>query len=372
MEVIHICQRDDPKTGGAVQVAALLVKNLNKIEGVNARLLFLYGAPGYFASIIPQYCIHLGLKGSSEAIIGAAKLRACLQHASIVHHHDSLIWPNLVSISCFSVRRVIHVHIAPRPLMTWKMRMAALAQRYRVSRFITITDEMAKSYADLGLPQDRVFTLKNTIDCDRFRRDPAVRASVRKSLGISDSQSVVGFVGRLHNIMKGVDDFIRVIAALPGNYIGLVAGDGEDREEIEQQANDMGIKDKVIFLGAVDETEKYYAAMDAFLFTSHYEHYGLAPLEAIAAGVPVYSFRCEGGFAEWATDDLIYHAADRDHQRMAIRIAAELVAGSSRERASRASEWARLTVSPEAAAESLVRQYSELLGTTQSEVNRLP
>lgn len=363
MDVVHICQRDDPKTGGAVQVAALLVKHLNEIEGINARLLFLYGGPGYFASQLPGLCSYLGLRSSRQAIVGAAKLRSILRRANIVHHHDSLIWPSVASITCPNVRRVVHVHIAPRRPANWKMKLSWLAQKCRIARLVTISDAMSSTCADRGVSKSRIFKLGNTIDRERFQSDPDARSSIRRSLQIADHRIVVGSVGRLETVMKGTDDFVRTLSHLPSEYVGLIVGDGEHRQKLEQQAKELGLSERIVFVGAINDPERYYSAMDAFLFTSHYEHFGLAPLEAIAAGLPVYAFRCEGGFAEWANPQIIWHATDRDIEQMATTINFEMSTGHWVERSKRALEWVCQSFSPPSAARQLAQMYEQILRT---------
>ena len=66
----------------------------------------------------------------------------------------------------------------------------------------------------------------------------------------------------------------------------LFVGDGPDRGAIEQLALESGLDDSVVFAGLATNVVPYLHAMDVFLFPSEYEGFGIAVLEAQAAGLP--------------------------------------------------------------------------------------
>jgi phosphatidylinositol alpha-1,6-mannosyltransferase len=123
---------------------------------------------------------------------------------------------------------------------------------------------------------------------------------------------VVLCVGRLVE-RKGQDVLIRslpqVAAAVP-EVLCVLAGSGADRSRLEELARDLGVADRVCFLGFVPETELpgCYAAADVFAMPSRYlpsagdvEGFGIVFLEANAAGVPVVGGR-SGGVEEAVRD----------------------------------------------------------------------
>ena len=69
----------------------------------------------------------------------------------------------------------------------------------------------------------------------------------------------------------------------------LMIGDGPEKNKAEKKAKKLGIKDKVIFFGKSNETNKILSFSDLFLLPSEIESFGLSALEAMAAGVPVIS-----------------------------------------------------------------------------------
>ena len=93
--------------------------------------------------------------------------------------------------------------------------------------------------------------------------------------------------GRLSD-QKAQDIVIRALAKLPGMRL-VVAGGGPNKAAYEEAALDAGVRDRVHFLGYVsrDDVADLMGAVDAFVFPSRWETFGLAPVEAAMTGVPV-------------------------------------------------------------------------------------
>ncbi|WP_224483128.1 N-acetyl-alpha-D-glucosaminyl L-malate synthase BshA [Robertkochia aurantiaca] len=89
--------------------------------------------------------------------------------------------------------------------------------------------------------------------------------------------------------------FERIQKEVPARL--LMIGEGPEKEEAEQLCEDLGIADKVIYLGNSHEVDKILCFSDLFLLPSETESFGLAALEAMANGVPVISSN-SGGLPE--------------------------------------------------------------------------
>lgn len=127
--------------------------------------------------------------------------------------------------------------------------------------------------------------LKNGIDIRKYSFDVKVRAAVRQRLGLKD-KFVIGNVGRLA-LQKNHTFLLDVFSSLHGKYpnsVLLIIGAGELEDDIRQKAYKLGLKKSVLFLGAVS-AEEYYSAMDCFAFPSLFEGFGIAAVEAQAAGL---------------------------------------------------------------------------------------
>lgn len=157
----------------------------------------------------------------------------------------------------------------------------------------------------LGVPPaGRVHVVHPGTDPDRFRPDAPGAASWRERLGMPAGTPVLLTVARLIP-RKGVDTVLRALPALPGTHY-VVAGNGPDRPRLEALAAELGVRERVTFVGAVDDAALpgLYAAADLFVMTPReepgrqdVEGFGIVYCEAAAAGLPVVAAR-SGGVAE--------------------------------------------------------------------------
>jgi glycosyltransferase involved in cell wall biosynthesis len=85
---------------------------------------------------------------------------------------------------------------------------------------------------------------------------------------------------------------IRSFGLLHGDYRLIILGEGPQREELEQLAENVGVKDRVAFLGYVPDTGPYLQTADVLFVTSLYEGCPAVVIEALANGVPVVTTKC--------------------------------------------------------------------------------
>lgn len=102
---------------------------------------------------------------------------------------------------------------------------------------------------------------------------------------------------------KGVDRLIRVLVRLPNCRL-VVAGDGPDRFKLQAEAVQLGVADRVLFIGQVDKRQvrALLEASDLFVLNSGYEGLPHVVLEAMAARVPVIATDV-GGTSEVVRDN---------------------------------------------------------------------
>ena len=129
--------------------------------------------------------------------------------------------------------------------------------------------------------------LNNAIEVDKYTFSPQKRDEIRKELNISDNTLVVGHVGRFSEA-KNHTFLLKIFNEICKNKdaLLLLAGDGELRQDIEAQAKQLGIYDKVAFLGRRNDVYSLMQAMDVFVFPSLYEGFPVSVIEAQAAGLP--------------------------------------------------------------------------------------
>jgi L-malate glycosyltransferase len=96
---------------------------------------------------------------------------------------------------------------------------------------------------------------------------------------------------------KGFDQLIRAFASLEKIDVELcIGGDGPQRGALEKLCKDLGVCDRVQFLGLLERREvlEQMNLCDAFVLASHYETFGIVYIEALSCGKPVLATSCGG------------------------------------------------------------------------------
>lgn len=165
-----------------------------------------------------------------------------------------------------------------------------------------------RAYALLGIAPSRpIEVVENAVDSERFvparARDPhhfdALFAHTPQDGPIKTLIHVSNF-----RAVKRTSDLIELVAelrrALPVRLV--LVGDGPERAEAEARARTLGVRDHVSFLGAQTEFTAHLQQADAFVLTSENESFGLAALEALSCGVPVFAYDV-GGLSSVVSED---------------------------------------------------------------------
>lgn len=157
----------------------------------------------------------------------------------------------------------------------------------------------------------RVIALPNPVDLDRFRPGP-VAGHVRVELGLSPETPLVGMIAHL-TPWKGHERFLSIARAVsdavPATRFMVVGGpiyETEGRagyaESLRRRAVELGLADRVFFLGARDDVPNLLAALDVLVHCpTAPEPFGRVLAEAMAVGRPVVAAAC-GGIPEIVRD----------------------------------------------------------------------
>jgi glycosyltransferase involved in cell wall biosynthesis len=140
-----------------------------------------------------------------------------------------------------------------------------------------------------GFPQSKVFVIPNGVDVDRFRPRPEVRTRMRRELGFDEAALVIGVVAALRP-EKHLTMFLEAahrVSQRVDNARFVIVGDGPERAELERKASELGIADRVRFLGSRSDIHEILPAFDLFSLTSKNEANPISILEAFACGTPV-------------------------------------------------------------------------------------
>ncbi len=135
---------------------------------------------------------------------------------------------------------------------------------------------------------------KRVVRIDHGFADKSVaigKPQARAELGLPLDISLLGCAARLHP-GKNIAAAIRILTINTEQHLAL-AGQGAERDNLETLARDLGVRDRVHFVGELDSHHigVFFAALDCFVFSSVAETFGLAVAEAAQAGLPVVSNR---------------------------------------------------------------------------------
>lgn len=179
----------------------------------------------------------------------------------------------------------------PRRLIT---RAAAKA-----AGLITVCEALKDAMIALGVPGERITTLRNGVDLSAFQ--PGDRGRQRARLGLSGASLLT--VGRLVEC-KGQALIIEALALLPDTRLRL-AGAGPERDALERLARRLGVHQRVTFLGDIAHAQlrDEYGAADALVLASSREGWANVLLESMACGTPVLASKV------WGTPEVVREPA---------------------------------------------------------------
>lgn len=184
----------------------------------------------------------------------------------------------------------------------WEPPQSALANHFLkgVATFVAVSHLTSQRFcAWSGVPKSRVHILPNCFDPALFYPGPKDEMLMSR-YGVTGKR-VLLTVGRLSSSerYKGFDEVIEILPVLireNPNIMYLVVGDGDDRARLADKARSLGVGDKVVFAGYINEAEKvgHYRLADVYVMPSRGEGFGIVFLEALACGVPAIGSKLDG------------------------------------------------------------------------------
>jgi glycosyltransferase involved in cell wall biosynthesis len=334
MRIVHICQRDDPATGGALRVAEALVKE-QAACGLKVWILFLYGPPARLAAQFPpDQVICLRLHSSKQAWRGIISLRKAIRSIApdIINSHDGITWPRL-SLFRIGIPIVMHSHLPAWQARNLWERMAWTLICKTTDFLIGISRHTIGSWIKAGYPDDKIKHIPNGVDFERFRiPDAAEKLNLRRSLGLPEAMKILVWVGQINRHMKGSDRVQHVAFRLPEDTMLVIVGYGTEFDNVRIACKSLIQSGKILMTGTVFEPARYYMAADGFIFTSHYEPFGLVILEAMACGLPILAFSLDqGGGAEELLEEFQAVMVADDVDQQGVEAAIEKLVSNKRQ-----------------------------------------
>ncbi|SET92171.1 N-acetyl-alpha-D-glucosaminyl L-malate synthase BshA [Stigmatella erecta] len=227
----------------------------------------------------------------------------------------------MIEVASYEHLDILHVHYAvPHATAAWMAREVLGSQAPRIvttlhgtdttlvgtdptylpiTRFSILRSDVVTTpsmflrratWEGFGIPSGSlpIEVIPNFVDTERYapRRD---RAHVRALFpGLADGEPVLIHVSNFRPVKRIADVvsvFTRVHREHPCRLVMI--GDGPERSPAERRVRELGLEDRVAFLGKQESFAEVLAASDVFLLPSEQESFGLAALEALSCGIPV-------------------------------------------------------------------------------------
>jgi len=153
--------------------------------------------------------------------------------------------------------------------------------------FVGNTPDIARYIRDEGIAENRVRHISNYTDIE-----VADHAASRAQLNTPDDAPLLIALGRLHRV-KAFDVLIEAVSQLEGVHL-WIAGEGQEREALEDQIRDLGCENRVKLLGWRDDRAALFKAADVCVMPSRFEPFGNVFIQAWAQRTPLVISKSEG------------------------------------------------------------------------------
>jgi len=287
--------------GGSERQVVLLAKGLK--ERGHSIIVAVFYMEGEFERELNEskVRVHLLEKGGRWDAVGFFfRLGAFIRREKPDVLYSLLAIPNilslLVKLFCPSIRVVWGLRASNVELKhyDWVIGFSYFLER-KLSPFvptIIVNSRAGQTYAGLkGFPSEKMIVISNGIDTEEFRPDPSVRKRLRELWGVSDSEILIGLVGRL-DPMKDHPTFLKAAALLlrerkDVRYVCVGDGLPAYRLQLQELNKDLGLDHWLVWAGARDDMAAVYNAMDFACSSSSFgEGFSNVIGEAMACGVP--------------------------------------------------------------------------------------
>ena len=272
--ILYIDEPLNPPGGGQMSLLTIL-KN---IDGSRFKVKVFVDRDGLFKLMLDKYHIESEIVSVPSLYFKIKEYDPDLVHinsACTKYTFYSAFFSKILKKPVIWHNRVIETSVLKERLIN-----------FFVDRIIVISDAVSEKFK---YAKDKVVKMYNPIDLS-FLNQTSSEYFLKKDLRITSHQRVIGVFSRVEK-WKGHEILLKAFSKLENkNLVLLVCGDGGYLENIKELANRLGLREKVIFTGFVEDVYNYMSLCDIVVNPSvEPEPFGRVIVEAMALGRPVIS-----------------------------------------------------------------------------------
>lgn len=297
-----------PTFGGsgvlATELGKALAKNGHQVHFISysqpARLEAFVENIFYHEVYIPQYSLfqhapyETALAGKIVEIVKSNQLELMHVHYAIPHASAALLAKMILKEEGIHMPVVTTLHgtditlvgreASYEPVVTWSINQS--------DAVTAVSDSLVRDTLNHFAVKRPIRMIPNFIDFERFNKKPRQHF---KDLIAPNNERVIVHTSNFRKV-KRVEDVVRIFDIIQKEIPAklLLIGDGPERSNIEKVCRELGVCNKVTFLGKQEAIEEILSICDLFILPSESESFGLSALEAMACEVPVISTNTGG------------------------------------------------------------------------------
>lgn len=336
MKILHII--NNLGSGGAEKLIEEIVPRMNKKEGFEVDILLLTDNRNVFHkkledNDIKMHVIYLRKPRSPKNILYIKK-HIVEGMYDIIHAHlfPTTYWTSIASKLILKnkpkfVMTEHNTHNRRREKKYLRYLEKNIYSSY--DKIISISQQVRNNLISWLMPNqnelDKFVVIENGIDIDKFKKATPYEKS-ELFHGFDEDIKLICMVGRFSQ-QKNQPTLIKAMKELPQNVHLLLIGEGPLKQKNEKLAKEIGVNDRVHFLGFRNDVDKIFKTSDIIVLSSYWEGFGLVAAEGMAAGKPVIASNVPG-LAEVVGDAGILF--DKDNYRQLSDIMLMLIKDNQR------------------------------------------
>ena len=288
---------DSLEMGGAEKLLVDIVNALYETNDYEIHILTKMKSNSYFYNLIKNkvkysFLLEKKAKGifakTRESILKKINFKKFSNEVDIIIDFlDGDFYSYMKSIK--NKKKIVWLHSSYKNLLIRKRNIKEKLKHY--DKILVIADDMEKELLEMRKDLKNIYKIDNFVDYQEI--DKKLNEDLK--INFDFKQKYFLTVCRLNEEQKDVKTLIEAFSLYKGEEKLVIVGDGPDRKILEDLSVEKKLKDKVFFLGMLDNPFPFMKNAEAFILSSKVEGFGLVLVEAVYCGAKIISSNCPTG-----------------------------------------------------------------------------